>query len=108
MRPLPKFLDGHMKFGRKLTFWRDGCGQLQDRHNTKEECLDDASAEASSTYAPDDDECSFDEAKAEECVAAFEDLTCGDVAAAEKISACQKISDCFGQNDDATTDTEPQ
>jgi len=88
--------------------WRDGCGQLQDRHSTKEQCLDDASEEASSTYAPDDEGCSFDESKAEECVAAFEDLDCGDVAAAEKIAACQKISDCFGQADDTSTDTEPQ
>jgi len=88
--------------------WREGCSQLKDRHSTKEQCLDDASADASSTYAPDDDECSFDETKAEECVEAFEDLGCGDVAAAEKISACQKVSDCFGQNNDTTPDTDPQ
>jgi len=73
--------------------WLEDCAKIKTIHGTYSACVTKREIDASSTFAPGGDDCSFDADKAEECVSAFEDLEC--VQAEANVEACREVSDCY-------------
>ena len=73
--------------------WLEGCAKIKTIHGTYDACIKQKEIDVTETFVPVEDDCSFDEDKASECVEAFEDIGCEPAQA--DIAACREISDCY-------------